>query len=253
MPTDLSVVCASGPLYTLVIPAYNEEVWLPKCLEAVGQAMVQEKRPGEVIVVDNNSTDATGRLARELGTRVVFEPVNQISRARNTGAAAAKGRYLIFLDADTLLPPALLKATLDALESGSCCGGGSLLSFDRNNNLLGNVLARIFSHLSERYHLAPGGYFFCTREAFEALGGFSLKLYASEEIRLSRQMKKWGKKQGQEFRILKENPVLTSARKLDQMGLIVFTLVVGILFPFAVYFRSLCRLWYKRYPEKPPL
>ncbi len=247
----MSISEASGPLYSLVIPAYNEEIWLPKCLEAVRQAMLLEERPGEVVVVDNNSTDATARIAQELGSKVIFEPINQISRARNAGAKEAQGRYLIFLDADTLLPPALLKDTLDVLDSGSCCGGGSLLSFDRTNNLLGNALARIFSHLSERYHLAPGGYFFCIREAFEAVGGFSLKLYASEEIRLSRQLRRWGKARGLQFRILKDHPVLTSARKLDQMGLVIFTLVVGSLFPFAVYFRSLCRLWYKRYPEKP--
>ncbi len=247
----MSISEVSGPHYSLVIPAYNEEVWLPQCLEAVKKAMFLEERPGEVIVVDNNSSDGTARIAREMGAQVVFEPINQISRARNAGARDAKGRYLIFLDADTLLPPALLKATLDVLDSGSCCGGGSLLSFDRTNNFLGNSLACIFRHLSERYHLAPGGYFFCTREAFEAVEGFSLKLYASEEIRLSRQLKRWGKARGMQFRILKDNPVLTSAPKLDQMGLVIFTLIVGSLFPFAVYFRSLCRLWYKRYPEKP--
>jgi glycosyltransferase involved in cell wall biosynthesis len=55
----------------------------------------------EIIVCDNNSTDRTGELARAEGARVLFEPVNQISRARNAGAAVANGQWLVFVDADS--------------------------------------------------------------------------------------------------------------------------------------------------------
>jgi glycosyltransferase involved in cell wall biosynthesis len=79
--------------YSIVIPAFNEEEFLPATLAAVRAAMAaQTGACGELIVVDNNSTDRTAAVARSLGAQVVFEPVNQISRARNCGAAAALGR-----------------------------------------------------------------------------------------------------------------------------------------------------------------
>ena len=102
----------TAPVYSLIIPAYNEEEWLARSLPAVRAAMTAVNVPGEVIVVDNNSTDRTAAVAREQGAEVVHEPVNQISRARNTGARCSRGRYLMFLDADTLLPPGTLRAAL---------------------------------------------------------------------------------------------------------------------------------------------
>jgi len=82
--------------YSIIIPAYNEEDWLSRTLSALDEAMGTLSLRGEVIVVDNNSSDRTPQIARQHNARVVFEPVNQISRARNTGARAAKGRYFIF-------------------------------------------------------------------------------------------------------------------------------------------------------------
>ncbi len=102
----------ASPVLSLLIPAYNEERLLPAvidrvraCFDAVGFAAY------EIVVCDNNSTDATADVARAKGARVVHEPHNQISRARNTAARGASGKWLVFLDADTLLPPELLRAT----------------------------------------------------------------------------------------------------------------------------------------------
>ena len=70
------------------------------------------------------------------GVQVVFEPINQISRARNTGAASASGKYFIFLDADTILSVELLQLVLAKLTSGTCCGGGALVAFDQPDSLV---------------------------------------------------------------------------------------------------------------------
>ena len=74
--------------YSIVVPAYNEEKLLPATLRTLRQAMngASSERQGEIIVVDNNSTDTTADIARQAGVRVVFEPINRISRARNAGA-----------------------------------------------------------------------------------------------------------------------------------------------------------------------
>ena len=77
--------------FSVIIPAYNEEKYLPAALSAVNKAIETAPMVGEVVVVDNNSTDRTAAIAAELGARVVFEPVNQISRSRNAGAKAAGG------------------------------------------------------------------------------------------------------------------------------------------------------------------
>ncbi|MEK6246435.1 MAG: glycosyltransferase family A protein, partial [Pseudomonadota bacterium] len=63
----------------------------------------------ELIVCDNNSTDDTAGIARAAGARVVFEPHNQISRARNRGAAGAAGEWLVFVDADSSPSPGLFR------------------------------------------------------------------------------------------------------------------------------------------------
>jgi len=68
--------------------------------------------------------DGTAQAERDAGARVVFDPVNQISRARNTGARAARGRFLVFEDADTLVPAPLLHEALEVLASGRAGGGG---------------------------------------------------------------------------------------------------------------------------------
>src|SRR5215471_15202166 len=83
-------VTATAPMkISIVIPAFNEEKLLPATLKAVNEARSAFGDRGwqsELIVCDNNSSDGTAVIAREAGAQVVFEPVNQIARARNTGA-----------------------------------------------------------------------------------------------------------------------------------------------------------------------
>src|SRR5215472_7376876 len=89
---------------SIVIPAFNEERLLGDSLGKIKLAAKAFENCGwetELIVCDNNSTDRTAEIARAAGATVVFEPVNQIARARNCGAAAAIGDWLVFVDADS--------------------------------------------------------------------------------------------------------------------------------------------------------
>src|SRR6267154_1451989 len=89
---------------SLVVPAFNEERLLPGSLSCMRAALRGFDRLGwksELIVCDNNSTDRTAEIAIAAGAEVVFEPVNQISRARNAGAARAGGDWIFFVDADS--------------------------------------------------------------------------------------------------------------------------------------------------------
>jgi glycosyltransferase involved in cell wall biosynthesis len=233
--------------YTIIIPAFNEEPYLPATLGALASAMAGVDLPGQVIVVDNNSTDATAQVAAEHGARVVFEPINRISRARNAGAAEANTPYLVFIDADTQVSAQLLRTALERMVSGQTCGGGSTLVFDHAPPRT-EVMVRAWTWISKTLSLAAGSFIFCLREGFEAIGGFSEALYASEEIWFSRKLKRWGRERNLGFEVLDIDPVVTSARKLEwysPMRIAIHTLVLALL-PFLVRFRSMCGPWYRR-------
>jgi glycosyltransferase involved in cell wall biosynthesis len=235
--------------YSIIIPAYNEAVELPNTLKAIRRAMAALDRQGELIVVDNNSTDSTADTAKAHGAdRVVLEPINQIARARNTGSRASSGRYLIFVDADTRIPSELLREALNLLEGGKCVGGGAAIRFEGEIKVLGKIGIGIWARISKLTRTAAGSFFFCTREAFEAVGGFDQKLYASEEVRCSRLLRNFGKTQGQCFEIITKYPALTSARKLNWYSgpQILGWVTLMLLMPQAVRSRKLCGFWYKR-------
>ncbi len=242
------------PDYSIIIPAYNEEQLLPDTLSSVRRAMAAlPERSGEIVVTDNDSTDDTPEIARAAGAEVVFEEHRQIARARNTGGQFSRGRYLIFVDADTVITPELLAKTLTALDSGKICGGGTVVRFDRRRSRVIDFLLWLWVFFSRRLKVACGAYVFCLREAFEAIGGFDERYYAAEELYFSRDLKRWGRPRRLGFAILDE-PIVTSGRKLDwysrpallrAMRRIVFR-------PSARRSRASCQLWYVRPDEKPP-
>lgn len=83
---------------SVVVPCYNEEETIAKCLESLNN---QTLKPFEIIVVDNNCTDKTVEIARTFGTRVIKEKKQGLIAARNTGMAAAKGQIIARIDADS--------------------------------------------------------------------------------------------------------------------------------------------------------
>jgi len=237
--------------YTIIVPAYNEAKYLPETLDALKQAMQAQRLRGELIVVDNNSSDETATIAEQAGARVVFELVNQISRARNSGAQQAGGRYLLFVDADTFVSPELLGQALANMESGGCCGGGARVGFDHLPSRASRAGLAAWNALAERLHLAAGCFVYASSEGFRAIGGFSEAVYASEEIWLSRRLHRWGRERDEKFCIIRDYSAVSSGRKLEwfgpwqQAGL----LLLVLLFPFFVRFKRLCGFWYKR-PEQ---
>jgi glycosyltransferase involved in cell wall biosynthesis len=235
-------------IYSIIIPAFNEELFLPETLAHLQAAMDKIEDKAELIVVDNNSTDDTAKIAANCGARVVFEEVNQISKARNAGAKVAKGEYLIFLDADTNLNEKLIRSALQALRSGVICGGGTEVDLQGEVSLLPRSFLNIWNITSKILNIAAGCFIFCLREAFESVNGFSEEVYASEEIWLSRRLRIWGKKRGMKFRIIASMPVYTSARKLEwySIGKLVLFYLPILIFPPLVRVRYFCNSWYQR-------
>ena len=238
---------ADRPVCSIIIPAYNEELWLPRSLTAARQALASIETPGEIVVVDNMSTDRTAHIAAAAGATVVNEPVRQISRARNSGARHARGDLLFFVDADTILSPELLNEALSRLQNHDA-GGGALVAMDNDHHPLGRFATRCWNWLAKVFRLAAGCFIYCRRDAFDAVGGFSETVYAGEELWFSLALRRWAKRHGRHFAILTAKPVVTSSRKLDwhsplkQLGLILFF----TLCPLATRCRFLCGFWYQR-------
>ena len=112
---------------SIAIPAFNEAKYLPKTISAARCANRVFDAAGwgsEIVVCDNNSTDDTAGVAKAAGVRVVFEPFNQIAASRNAAGRAARGEWLVFVDADTQVSPELFREMMREIVSGDCIGGG---------------------------------------------------------------------------------------------------------------------------------
>ena len=234
---------------SVVVPAYNEEKLLRGSLRAIRGAMAAAERRGwetELVVCDNNSNDRTGGIAREEGAVVVREPENQISRARNRGAEAATGDWLLFVDADSQPSPALFEDMIDALESGDVLGGGCTLRLEERAWLV-RVALWGWTRLSRWRRWPAGSFCFCRADAFREEGGFSLELYAGEEVELFRRLKRRARRERERIVILRKHPMLTSGRKVRlysarEWGAFVARAVLGLGRPLRD--REACGHWY---------
>jgi glycosyltransferase involved in cell wall biosynthesis len=164
----------------------------------------------------------------------VFEPKNQIAKARNTGAGAAKGEWLLFVDADTYPPPELIAELQEVIRGGMHVGcgttievvGGTLINKLRMERL--NPLYRLLS-------LCGGAFLLCHREAFGAIAGFSTKLYALEEIDSVIRLKRNARRKGKGFAILYRHPAITSGRKGDYGFFSLVTLMASDFFAVLLF------------------
>ncbi len=234
---------------SIIIPAFNEAKLLPATLQAVQSAARAFQLKGwefEICVCDNNSSDDTQSIAKAAGARTVFEPENQISRARNTGASIATGDWLIFVDADSRPSEELFGDVLAQIESGRTIGGGVTVKMDTHAPIL-EIMVCAWNWTSRIRRWAAGSFVYCSKKTFDELGGFSTRLYASEEIEFSQRLKRLGRKKGQRVVILHKHPLVTSGRKLNlytKREYAVFFLRLMIR-PFkTLQSREGCTVWY---------
>lgn len=228
-------------MLSFIIPAYNEECYLAATLAALRDATSTLAIAHEVLVVDDGSTDATAGIAAMHGAQVLRVEHRHIAAARNAGAQHAQGSILIFIDADTMVDAAVLGAALNAISAGAV-GGGATVQLDGNPVWHERWAAATFTWLLRQWKIAPGCFIFCTRTAFDAVGGFDETYFAAEDIIVSRALSKHGR-----FVILRE-PVTTSDRKLrtfrlwDHFGLLLRMAVYGRK---VLHSRKDLKLWYE--------
>jgi glycosyltransferase involved in cell wall biosynthesis len=192
---------------SFIVPAYNEEQHIRRTLESIHRAARGISEPYEIVVADDASSDRTGSVAAECGVRVVHVSHRQIAATRNAGARDTAGDLLFFVDADTVVTPEAVRRARDVMRAGAV-GGGATVRFDGALPFHFRALAATTVAISRLTRLSLGCFMFCTRQAFEAAGGYDERLYAGEEIALSRALKRQGR-----FVILRET-VTTSGRKV---------------------------------------
>ena len=195
-----------GIVISLIVPAHNEESLIGDTLRILKAAAVATGEPFEMIVVDDASTDRTAEIARSHAATVVTTSGRQIAASRNAGARVAKGEFLIFVDADTHVPPQTMRAALRALRNGAV-GGGARLRADPSTPFWLAKLAIFTVSMMRLTRWAAGCFFFVRRDAFDKVGGFDERYFATEEIVLSRALKKLGRM------VIVSEAVITSGRK----------------------------------------
>jgi len=200
---------------SVVVPAFNEERLLGLTLEAIraaGRAFEEHGWGWELVVCDNNSTDRTAEIAKGFGAKVVFEPVNQIARARNSGARVAEGEWLLFVDADSRPSAALFGAVIERIEDPRVAGGGACVEMDVPHRL-GSLLVWGWNCLSRLRGWAAGSFIYCDAALFRRIKGFDERFYASEELDFSKRLKRAAKEEGRRLVIIASPRLVTSARK----------------------------------------
>lgn len=220
---------------SVVIPAYNEENWIEKPLDSLKKQKYEEEY--EIIVVDNDSDDGTKKIAEKYDTKVIKEPEDGVSQARQTGFKAARYPIIASTDADTILPPNWLKTINRTFHDPDVVGTyGSCTFYD--SSFYQNLLAKYgFSGFLRLNSLVGKPLFIgfnmaVTKEAFDNTRGFDSEIESAEDVDLSQRVKDEG-------RIVynKNLTVKTSVRRLNSWGLTRFLIHHAINYFNVVWLR----------------
>ncbi len=208
---------SQGPAITHVIPAHNEERFLPRTLESVQRAAAAFGQPLEIIVVDNDSTDRTAAIARDAGARVVFEPVRTISASRNAGGFAATAPIVSFADADSMISPNFFIRMARHMAAGDRVGGNFGIRTDRTSLGIALSLGVVLAIMRTVWRVGGGSYF-CRTETFKRLGGFDTRLDYAEDVAFGTALRLYGEHRGLIYVQDHSAYIVTSMRKADQLG-----------------------------------
>jgi glycosyltransferase involved in cell wall biosynthesis len=206
-------------MISLVVPAYNEERYLPRLLDSVTAAVGASRLgPGdlEIIVADNGSTDGTAAIAASRGCRVVPSALRSIGATRNAGARAALGEVLAFVDADSRVHPQTFAEIARRLGSARVVGGSTGVTMDRWS--VGIVATwAVFVPLVWITGFDTG-VVFCRRTDFEAVGGYDERIRFGEDVAFLLALWRLGRRTHRRLVRARRAKAIASARKFDEHG-----------------------------------
>ena len=207
---------------SVIIPAFNEEAYLGKTLTSLNQAkdllQCEADVAAEIIVVDNNSDDGTVATASALGVIVINEPLRNIARVRNSGAKAARGDVLVFIDADTIVPANLLTRIAQVMLDNSCLGGALDTDY-RPTKLAVRIYLQIWRIVGRAAGMAQGATQFCRRDAFFQLNCYDETLFMGEDVDFFWRLKRLAKRNRGRVSFVDDIKVIPSTRRFDSWRL----------------------------------
>ena len=232
-------------LISFVVPAYNEEALIASCLAAIQAEIARTGCRAEIIVVNNNSTDGTRRIASSIpGVGIVDEPQRGLVQARRAGCRAANGQLIANIDADTMLTDGWLRTALEEFSRSPdlVALSGPCIYYDlpRSAQFVAVVFYRIafVTYLLIRFVLGAGsmiqgGNFIVSKSALEAAGGFNSGFrFYGEDTDLARRLSKVGP-----VKFSLRLPALSSGRRFVAEGLIRAGLRYAVNYAWTIFFR----------------
>ena len=236
----------SDLLISFVVPAFNEEALIASCLAAIQAEIARTDCRAEIIVVDNNSTDGTRRIASSIpGVIIVDEPQRGLVQARRAGYLAANGELIANIDADNILSEGWLDTALVEFSRSPdlVALSGPCIYYDlpKSAQFVAAVFYRIAfaAYLLVRFVLGAGsmiqgGNFIVSKNALEAAGGFNSDFrFYGEDTDLARRLSKVGP-----VKFSLGLPALSSGRRFAAEGLIRSGLRYAVNYLWTIFFKQ---------------
>ena len=235
------------PKISLVIPAYNEEKYIGRCLDSAIKN--SDGKFFEIIVIDNASTDNTKEeVLKRKGVKIFREEKKGLVKARQRGLEEAKGDYLAFIDADTKIPEDWMDKALLFFSSDnkavSLSGPYRYYDAPIFYKIIMNSLWWIFAPTMYRLvgYMVLGGNFIAKKSALIEMGGFDTNIeFYGEDTDIARRISKFGKSV---FRM--DFFIYTSYRRIKNEGVVWSNLKYALNFIWPVLFH---RPFTKRYKD----
>jgi glycosyltransferase involved in cell wall biosynthesis len=206
---------------SIVIPALNEEKYLPKLLDSLSAQKTKFKY--EIIVADGYSEDNTVKIAKKAGAKVVMEHNRSAAWERNAGAKIASGDIIAFVDSDTIVPKDWVERIGSEFENSKdvvmVYGCAYLLEESKLMNSLVLFSTKLFISILSFFgiHNAPGFNMAVRKDIYNKCGGFDTSLFTAEDLDLAKKMSVFGK-----IKFVPDLIVWVSARRIKKWGLLKF-------------------------------
>lgn len=232
---------------SFVIPAYNEEDLIGKCLDSILK-QTTNMAPGEIeiIVVNNASTDRTREVASSFpGVIIVDEPQKGIVHARHAGFLTSSGDLIANIDADAMLTPGWIDKVLKEFSENQnlVALSGPYIYYDLSK--IHNFLVRIYYYIGYLSYIVnhfvlhisamlQGGNFILKRSALEKIGGFDTNIiFYGEDTDIARRIQKVGR-----VKFTFKLPMYTSGRRLKKEGMLITASRYGINYFWTIFFKK---------------
>jgi len=223
---------------SVIIPALNEGKRIEGCLKSLRK---QSFKDYEIIVADGKSTDNTVSIAKKYADKVISSKDRGVSEGRNRGEKIAKGKILLFVDADTILSPSMLLTISELITNKNIIGATAQIKPLEKSATIDKIGFKFYNFFVKLSLFIPTmtpqitGICLCIRkDVFDKIGGFNVNMKTCEDLDLCEKAKKYGK-----FLYLNDSFVKTSMRRMRKWSRLKFTVYHTIsLINYALFKRG---------------